>query len=227
MSDRNLAADRAAALRLIPVSRETSEQLDVFAELFLRWQRAVQLVAASTLSKLWTRHIADSLQLIDIVPNANVWADLGSGGGFPGLIIAIALKARSNAIVHLIESDQRKAAFLREAVRVTQARAKIHSDRIESVAKQVAPGLEIVTARALAPMPQLLKYAHPFMEKGAKGVFFKGQDVDNELTQATKSWNIEWTVVPSVTESRSKIVVVKRASPRFNDPAAGETGSRP
>jgi len=184
-------------------------------------------VAASTLPKLWTRHIADSLQLINIAPDANIWVDLGSGGGFPGLIIAIALKERPNAIVHLIESDQRKAAFLREAVRVTNALARVHSDRIESVAKQALTGLEVVTARALASMPQLLESAHPFMEKGAKGVFLKGQDVDNELTQATKSWNIEWTVVPSVTDSRSKIVIVERASPRSDNPAAGETGFRP
>lgn len=224
MSDKNLAGDRAAALRLTPVSRETAEQLDVFVELLLRWQRAVQLVGPSTLSKLWTRHIADSLQLINIAPSADVWMDLGSGAGFPGLIIAIALQERSNALVHLIESDQRKAAFLAEVIRKTNAPAKVHASRIESVAKQAVPGLEIVTARALAPMPQLLRYAHPFMEKGAKGLFLKGQDVDNELTQATKSWNIEWTIVPSATESRSKIVVVERASPRSDKSAAGEVG---
>jgi len=227
MSDRGLAVDRAAALRLVPVSRETSERLDVFAELFLRWQRAVQLVASSTLPKLWTRHIADSLQLINIAPNAKIWADLGTGGGFPGLIVAIALKDRPNCLVHLIESDQRKAAFLREVIRATKAPAKVHADRIESVAKQAALGLEVVTARALAPMAQLLEFAHPFMENGAKGLFLKGQDVDNELTQATKSWNIQWTVVPSVTESRGKIVVVESASPRLDNSGATNCGSRP
>src|SRR3990170_6779335 len=130
--------DRAAALRLIPVSHETTVRLDQFAALLLRWQKAVQLVAAASLPKLWTRHIADSLQLLDIAPAARIWVDLGSGGGFPGLVLAIALADRPGALVHLIESDSRKAAFLREAARVTRAPVKIHGERIESAAKRIA-----------------------------------------------------------------------------------------
>jgi 16S rRNA (guanine527-N7)-methyltransferase len=210
MSLSDLASDRARALKLTPVSRETEAALDQFAELFLRWQRAVRLVAASTLAQLWTRHIADSLQLLALAPGAKVWADLGSGGGFPGLIIAIALKEKPGAKVHLIESDQRKAAFLREAARALNLPVVIHVKRIEEVAEPL-PGLEVVTARALAPMPELLEIAHPFLKHGAKGLFMKGANVDNELTDATKSWSIKSTIVPSKTDSAGRIVVVELA----------------
>lgn len=207
----DLASDRARALKLTPVSRETESALDQFVELFLRWQRAVQLVANSTLAQLWTRHIADSLQLLDLAPNAKVWADLGSGGGFPGLVVAIALKGKPGAKVHLIESDQRKAAFLREAARTLDLPAMIHVKRIEEVPSETLPGLEIVSARALAPMPELLVLAHPFLKNGAKGLFMKGANVDNELTDATKSWSIKSTIVPSKTDREGRIVVVEQA----------------
>lgn len=211
MSSSDLASDRARALKLTPVSRETESALDQFVELFLRWQRAVQLVANSTLAQLWTRHIADSLQLLDLAPNAKVWADLGSGGGFPGLIAAIALKEKPGAKVHLIESDQRKAAFLRETARTLDLPAMIHVKRIEEVSPEALPGLEIVTARALAPMPELLELAHPFLKNGAKGLFMKGANVDNELTDATKSWSIKSTIVPSKTDAEGRIVIVEQA----------------
>ena len=215
-------ADHAAASRIVPVSRETLARLDSFVALFSRWQRAVQLVANADLPKLWTRHIADSLQLIELAPRARVWADLGSGGGFPGLVIAIALGEQTKGFVHLIESDQRKAAFLREAIRKTHAPATVYAERVESAAKRLAPDVDVVTARALAPLPKLLDLAAPFFAKGVLGVFPKGQDVDNELTESTKSWNIETTVVPSRTDPRGRIVIVERASPRSGNPAASE-----
>jgi 16S rRNA (guanine527-N7)-methyltransferase len=204
----DLAADKNAALKLTPVSRETAARLDAFVELFLKWQRAVQLVSASSLPYLWTRHIADSLQLVDLVPDAKVWADLGSGGGFPGLVVAIALKDRAGAKVHLIESDQRKSAFLREAVRVLELPVMIHVKRIEAVEAAALPGLEAVTARALAPLPELLGLAYPLLQNGAKGLFMKGANLDNELTAATKSWNIRSTTVPSRTDAEGRILLV-------------------
>jgi 16S rRNA (guanine527-N7)-methyltransferase len=207
----DLSADRSNALKLTPVSRETGEQLDRFVELFLRWQSAVQLVAKSTLPQLWTRHVADSLQLLDLAAGAKVWADLGSGGGFPGVVLAIALKEKPGAQVHLIESDQRKSAFLREAVRALELPAMIHVKRIEEVDPAALPGLEAVTARALAPMPALLQLAAPFLETGAKGLFMKGANVENELTEATKSWKIQSTIVPSKTDAAGRIVIVERA----------------
>jgi 16S rRNA (guanine527-N7)-methyltransferase len=207
----DLSADRSRALKLTPVSRETGERLDRFAELFLRWQRAVQLVAQSTLPQLWTRHIADSLQLLDLAPKAKVWADLGSGGGFPGVVLAIALKETPGAKMHLIESDQRKGAFLREAARALELPAMIHVKRIEEVAPAALPGLEVVTARALAPMPGLLEMTSPLLQNGAKGLFMKGANVENELTAATKSWKILSTIVPSKTDAAGRIVIVEQA----------------
>lgn len=210
-AEETLAKDRAAALRLLPVSRETLTRLDKFAALLLRWQKAVQLVAPSTLPKLWTRHIADSLQIVEFAPGAKRWIDLGSGGGFPGLVVAIALAETPGAIVHLVESDARKAAFLREAVRVTAVPAAVHHERVESVAKRFAGDVEIVTARALAPVARLLELAAPLLSGGARGVFLKGQDVDNELTQAAKSWNISAETFPSRTDARGRILIIERA----------------
>jgi 16S rRNA (guanine527-N7)-methyltransferase len=211
--ERELAADRAAALRLVRVSHETETRLDLFVNLFLRWQRAVQLVAPSTLPKLWTRHIADSLQIVDLAPAVRVWADLGSGGGFPGLIIAIAVTDRPGALVHLIESDTRKAAFLREAARVTQAPVNVHGERIESAAKRIGP-VDVVTARALAPLPKQLQLAAPLLSTGARGIFLKGQDVDKELTEAAKSWIIQYTVRQSLTDPGGRILIIESAAPK-------------
>jgi len=211
--EQELAKDRAAAFRLVRVSHETESRLDLFVNLFLRWQRAVQLVAKSTLPKIWTRHIADSLQLAELAPGARVWADLGTGGGFPGLIVAIAIAERPGALVHLIESDTRKAAFLREAARVTRAPVKVHAERIESAAERIGP-VDIVTARALAPMAKQLQLAAPLLSAGARGIFLKGQDVDRELTEAAKSWKIEWTVRPSLSDPGGRIVLVESAVPQ-------------
>jgi 16S rRNA (guanine527-N7)-methyltransferase len=208
----DLAKDRAKALTLVPVSHETESRLDLFVNLFLRWQKAVQLVAPSTLPTLWTRHVADSLQLLALAPAAKVWADLGPGGGFPGFVLAAALADQAGAKVHLVESDTRKAAFLREAQRITGVPAVVHHDRIESAAEQVGP-VDAVTARALAPMTRLLELAHPLLSTGAVGLFLKGQDVDSELTDAAKSWSINYSIQPSLTDSAGGIVLVNRAQP--------------
>ena len=119
MATGTLDADRAQALALTPVSRETAARLDRFVELLLKWQKTTNLIASSTIRTLWTRHIADSLQLLDLAPDARLWVDMGSGAGFPGLMIASALCERPGAEVHLIESNARKAAFLREAAALT------------------------------------------------------------------------------------------------------------
>lgn len=221
MTDDRLAADRAAALRIVPVSRETLERLDAFVPLFLKWQRAVQLVAPSTLPNLWTRHIADSLQLLDVAYDAKIWADLGTGGGFPGLIVAVARVKEPGWMMHLIESDTRKAAFLREAVRVTGAPAKVHAERIESVAKRLGR-VDVVTARALAPLPRLIDLAEPFLVQGAKGIFLKTQYVGEELTDTTKSWSMNSTVLPSRTDSRGRVVVIDSVSRRSDVGRSGE-----
>jgi 16S rRNA (guanine527-N7)-methyltransferase len=209
----DLLADRERALALTPVSRETSERLDRFVELLLRWQRRTNLVAPSTLPQLWTRHIADSLQLLDLAPQARVWVDLGAGAGFPGLVIAIALCREPGAMVHLVESNTKKAAFLREAQRLTGAPATVHLQRIEDFAASFQAPVDVVTARAVAPLKSLLDQCFPLLGKsGATALFPKGQHAELELEDAAaqmKSWNMHATLAPSRTDPAGRIVVIR------------------
>jgi len=200
--------DRERALRLVPVSRETQARLDSLIALFLQWQATTNLVAPSTLPELWTRHIADSLQLLALAPAAKVWIDLGSGGGFPGLVLACALADTDGARIHLVESNQKKAAFLREAVRALSLPVQVHAQRIEAFAPAFTGKADVVTARALAPLPRLLADAYPLLKNGARGLFPKGQDVGSELTEAAKYWTIQYELAPSKTSPGSHILIV-------------------
>jgi 16S rRNA (guanine527-N7)-methyltransferase len=204
-----LAVDRTRALALVPVSRETVERLDRFVEVLLLWQRTTNLVAPSTIPKLWTRHVADSLQLIDLAPAARVWIDLGSGGGFPGLVIACALAGKPGAVVHLIESNAKKAAFLREAQRITGSPAIVHAVRIQKFVATFDGQADIVTARALASLRKLCDESAPLLQSGTKGLFLKGQDIGAELTEASKYWNLNTRLVPSRTDQTGRILVVQ------------------
>lgn len=207
-------ADRARALALTPVSRETEVRLDRFAALLLDWQQRMNLIASSTEPVLWTRHVADSLQLPALAPEAKAWIDLGSGGGFPGLPIACALAGIPGASVHLVESSTKKAAFLREAGRVTGAPVEIHAERIADFVKHMPDRFDVVTARALAPLSKLLREAYPLLKTGATGLFLKGQDVDVELTEAAKCWSIHATLAPSRTDPKARIVVLHHIEPK-------------
>jgi len=184
------AADKTAALALTPVSRETEARLDRYVDLLLQWQAKTNLVAPSTLPTLWTRHIADSLQLLGLAPAAKVWIDLGSGGGFPGVVLACALAETPGTMVHLVERNARKAAFLREALRVTGVRGMVHLAEIRDTGDRITGPVDCVTARAVAPLSQLIGFVEPLVRKGAKALFLKGQDVEAELTEATKYWKI-------------------------------------
>jgi 16S rRNA (guanine527-N7)-methyltransferase len=208
-----LAADRAQALEITPVSREIAARLDRFVELLLNWQQRMNLIAASTVPKLWTRHIADSLQLLALAPHAKTWIDLGSGAGFPGLVLACAL-AESGGHVHLIESQGKKAAFLREAARHIGAPATVHAVRIEDFVRQFTGRADVVTSRALAPLSETLALAYPLSKTGAQGLFLKGQDVESELTHAAKYWSFKLVLVPSKTSPNSRIVCVRDWEPR-------------
>jgi 16S rRNA (guanine527-N7)-methyltransferase len=205
----DLNADKERALALTHVSRETEKRLEVFVGLLLTWQKKTNLVAPSTLPELWTRHIADSLQLVPLAPDARIWADFGSGGGFPGVPIACALADRAGARVHLIESNGKKAGFLREAARATGAPVFVHQQRAEKFGENCAETVHAVTARALAPLKILCDQAFPFIARGALGLFPKGQDVDAELTNAAKYWKLEASKVPSKTSPGGSIVVVR------------------
>jgi 16S rRNA (guanine527-N7)-methyltransferase len=204
----DLAADKAEALRLTPVSRETLTRLETFVDLLLQWQRTTNLISPATISNLWTRHVADSLQLLDLAPAAKVWVDFGSGGGFPGIPGGCALAGRPGAKVHLVESNGKKAAFLREAIRVTGIPAVVHARRIEDCGDSFGDKIDVVSARALAPLKILCDQAFPLIAKGAVGLFPKGQDVAAELTEAAKYWRVEARTVPSRTSPDGCIVVI-------------------
>jgi 16S rRNA (guanine527-N7)-methyltransferase len=205
----DLSGDRERALALTPVSRETLARLDRFAALLMAWQQHTNLIASSTEPILWTRHIADSLQLLPLAPQARLWVDLGSGAGFPGVVVACALADRPDTHVHLVESNGKKATFLREAIRDTGTPATVHGLRVEEFAKRAPANIDVVTARALAPLVDLLGLAYPLLKKGAVGLFPKGQDVDAELTEAAKCWNIQASFAPSQTDPKARIVVVR------------------
>jgi 16S rRNA (guanine527-N7)-methyltransferase len=175
------------------VSRETWDALELLVELLVRWNPTVNLVSPGDLPNLWDRHIADSLQLvplIDPVPERAI--DLGSGAGFPGLILAIT----TGIPFDLIEADQRKSAFLREAIRVTSAPARVHTTRIEAAAVAPAP---LLTARALAPLPKLLPLAAPLLAPNGTCLFLKGANVQTELTDAAAGWHMRAENIPSRT----------------------------
>ena len=199
-------SDKAEALALVPVSRETELRLDRYLDLLREWQAKTNLVAPSTLPHLWTRHVADSLQLLALAPAVRIWVDLGSGGGFPGVVLACALAETPGAAVHLVERNAKKAAFLREALRITSAPGIVHLGAIEDIVDRIAGPIDCVTARALAPLHQLIGFAEPLVKKGAKALFLKGQDVEAELTEATKYWNIKPNLHASLTGGQGWIV---------------------
>jgi 16S rRNA (guanine527-N7)-methyltransferase len=207
-------SDKAAALALTPVSRETELRLDRYVDLLREWQAKTNLVAPSTLPNLWTRHISDSLQLLTIAPSARTWADFGSGGGFPGVVLACALAETPGAMVHLVERNAKKAAFLREALRVTHSPGVIHLADIGDSVDRITGAVDCVTARAVAPLHQLIGFAEPLVKKGAKTLFLKGQDVEAELTEATKYWIIKPHLHSSRTGGHGWIVELDRIERR-------------
>lgn len=199
-------SDKAAALKLTPVSRETEARLDRYVDLLVAWQAKTNLIAPSTLPQLWTRHISDSLQLLDLAPNARHWLDFGSGGGFPGVVLACAMAEHPGASVQLVERIAKKAAFLREALRVTGAPGSVVLADIGDYVDSLQAPVDCITARAVAPLHMLLGFAAPLVQRGAKALFLKGQDVEAELTEATKYWNIQPLLHPSRTGGHGWIV---------------------
>jgi 16S rRNA (guanine527-N7)-methyltransferase len=219
-----LASDKATALGLTPISPETEVRLDRYVDLLLEWQAKTNLVAPSTLPNLWTRHISDSLQLLTLAPPAKIWADLGSGGGFPGVVLACALAETSGAMVHLVERNAKKAAFLREALRVTDSPGTVHLTDIGDSVDRITGPVDCVAARAVAPLHQLIGFVEPLVKQGAKALFLKGQDVAAELTEATKYWNIKPHLHSSRTGGRGWIVELDHIERR--NPSATAYGTR-
>jgi 16S rRNA (guanine527-N7)-methyltransferase len=207
-----LVEDRAQAIALNQdsVSRETWGRLDALVARVIDRQATMNLIAPSTIPTIWTRHVADSLQVLPLAAGAKRWLDFGSGAGFPGLVIACALVETVGAQMHLVESTQKKAAFLRETVDALHLPAIVHAQRIEDFTRTNKLRFEVVTARAVAPLEKLLGYANPLLKTGAIGLFPKGQDVEAELTQASKSWKIGAELIPSKTDPHARIVLVRR-----------------
>lgn len=222
-------AGPAAFAAAFAVSPETTKRLVIYADTLALWQKRINLVAPGTIADLWHRHFADSAQLLDLAPpNARSWVDLGSGAGFPGLVIAILLAGQAPPVltrVTLVESDQRKCGFLAEVVRKTGIAALIPVDivcaRIETPATRamLAPA-DVVSARALAPLERLLELASPLLGPSGRGLFLKGRGVDAEIAAAARTFEFSFELVPSRTEADASIVVMQ-------GPAASGGGLKP
>ena len=197
------------------VSRETMERLELYIELLRKWQKAVNLIAPSTLDEVWHRHVGDSAQIVDILrasdssKKSGIWLDIGSGGGFPGLVAAIMLSHDFDYQFHLVESTGRKCAFLSDVVRHLDLPVEIHNERIEDYARNSMGGqVSILSARALSPLDRLLALSEPFMSHDTVAYFFKGREVGVEIEQAGKDWLFTQRSLPSCTSSDGCILEV-------------------
>jgi len=179
--------------------------LCAFRDLLEEWNGRMNLVGPSALADFWRRHALDSAQLRDIAPEARTWADLGAGAGFPGLVLAILAKGQPGAEIHLVESVGKRCRFLQAAVDALALPAMVHNARAENLALKV----DVVTARACAPMARLLGYAWPYLRAGATGLFLKGQDVGSELQDAATSWKFQADLIPSISHTEGRIVRLK------------------
>jgi 16S rRNA (guanine527-N7)-methyltransferase len=195
------------------VSRETFDGLRAFESIFRKWAGRINLVAPSTLDELWRRHILDSAQLPRLEPDALRWLDVGSGGGFPGAVIAIMLKERSGAFIDLVESNGKKAAFLRAALAELDAPARVHGERIEAMHSRI-PAPKVVTARALAPLGRLLALCAPWLEAGATGLFHKGREYMSEIKESAAEQDYDLVKHSSLIDADSVILEVSRRQPR-------------
>ncbi|MCW2308657.1 16S rRNA (guanine(527)-N(7))-methyltransferase RsmG [Rhodobium gokarnense] len=203
-----------AVRAILDVSRESAERLSIYVDLLKRWQKRINLVSGKTVENLWTRHVADSAQALAAAPNARRWMDLGSGAGFPGIVTAILLAETPGASVDLVESDQRKASFLRTVSRETGIPATVHVARIEDVVADWTAPVDAVSARALAPLSRLCGYTESMVGHGAVAVFHKGRDFSRELEEANRFWIIDLVEKVSSIEPDSRIVVIRHLQRR-------------
>lgn len=189
----------------LDVSRETMERLEILAALLEKWNKRINLVSKSTITNLWARHILDSAQVVRIAPyNIPHWVDIGSGGGFPGLVIAIlAAETGSPQRLTMIEADQRKCAFLRTVLRETDVNAKVISQRIEEAPRQQA---QVLSARALADLTTLLSYSDRHLCDGGHAILLKGATWKKEIAEARKSWSFTQEVIQSITEPNAVVL---------------------
>ena len=202
-----MISDRDDLLQQLNVSRETEERLDTYVALLRKWTKRINLVSPKTVDDIWTRHIADSAQLLSFKPaDASKWADLGSGGGFPGAVVAIlSSEAHPNLDVSLVEADQRKAAFLRSVSRQTGVDFAVIAERIEDVGPI---GADVVSARALAPLSQLLGYVDRHLKAGGTALLPKGAGWRQENASALEKWRFDCKNYPSKTDADAVILEI-------------------
>lgn len=195
------------ALAGLDVSRETIDNLEEFGELLLKWNKSINLIAKSTVPDIWDRHICDSAQLINMAPEGvNNWLDVGSGGGLPGIVVATILKEQQpNAVVTMVESDQRKATFLRTAVRVLNLNSKVIAERAENV---LPAGTDVLSARALMPLSGLCKLAERHLQPNGKMIVLKGRTSQEEVDEARKSWHFDVVAHTSLTDNEAKVLEI-------------------
>ena len=207
------------------VSRETLTKLMAYQALLGKWQKSVNLVGPNTLAHFWQRHAADSAQIMRYAPStsttpntAKAWLDLGSGGGLPGLVLAIMLAEKNpGAHMHFIESDRKKAGFLRAVIADTGLTATVHHARIEAVAAAKPPALaaiDVITARALAPLPDLLGLLAPFCNSSTVALVHKGRNWQEELTASEQYWKLNVTAQLSDTDAAARILEISAVTPR-------------
>ena len=190
---------------VVGLTDERRRDVEAFRCLLVRANQQMNLVGDATLEQFWVRHFVDSAQLLWFSPSSTIWADLGSGAGLPGVILAILLKGRPGSTVHLIESMAKRCRFLSEVVQALDLPAVVHNGRAEALKLNV----EMVTARAWAPLERLLGYAEPYFARGARGLFLKGADVDSEIVQARKSWGFAFEAASSLSDPRGRLLFVE------------------
>jgi len=200
-----LEAEQQAFRARANASSEQIADLEAFRLRLVEANAVMNLVGPDSLPDFWNRHVWDSAQLLDLAPEAKTWADLGAGAGFPGLVLSIMLKGRDGAHVWLIDSLSKRCRFLREVVDALSLPATVIVGRAE--AQSVT--CDIVTARAVAPMDKLLGYAQPYFQRGAQGLFLKGERAESELIEARKSWHFEAELAPSQSDVRGRIVTIR------------------
>lgn len=202
-------ADRANALSFMAVAPETRDRLEAYVEILRKWNRSTQLISPKSLPSLWTRHIADSAQLIELAPRARIWMDIGSGAGLPGLVIAICLAENPGVRVHCIESDTRKAAFLSEVVRTIGLPVDVHNIRITAPSDLPLSRCDVVTARAFASVDKLIPLARPYLQSGAIGIFPRGRQLFGSSLVSAVQQGFRVNYIASAVDPRASILTIQ------------------
>jgi len=201
----SVPTDAAQVRTALAASDAQMADLEAYRALLTEWNATMNLVGPSALAQFWPRHVYDSAQLLALAPEARAWADVGAGAGFPGVVLAILLKDRPGARVHLVESMAKRCRFLQTVVDTLALPAEVHNARAEDLKLKV----DVVAARACAPLVRLLGYTRPYLTAGATGLFLKGQDVVSELTEAAKYWKFEAHLTASLSHTEGRILQVK------------------